>query len=66
MTQKLVFDDKAKPIQIDGHPHVGVWTDGVGVTSDNGKSPWISGPAPCAMKLEPGKRYRVTIEELLD
>jgi hypothetical protein len=35
---------------------VGVWTDGIGVYSDN--------DAFCEYKLVAGKRYKVTIEEI--
>lgn len=64
MTKKVTFEDEAKSVKIDGLDVVGVWTDGVMLTSDNGKSPLISGHAPCDMYLTKGKRYRVTVEEL--
>lgn len=52
------FEDKAKNVSIDGVSMVGTWTDGVGVYADN--------EDPCAFKMEAGKRYRVTVEEIVD
>lgn len=61
------FEAKAAAIEVDGTEMVGVWADGVLLSADNGKSPMMSGmSAPCTFKLEQGKRYRVTVEEIAE
>lgn len=66
MSKALVFEGKAKSVIMDGHPKVGVWTDGVGLFSDNGNCPWLPGKAYCDMELTPGKKYKITVEEVLE
>lgn len=61
---RLEFEDDAHSIEVDGQKMVGVWTDGVMLSSDNGKSKMMPGIAPCAMNLKVGKKYRVTVEEI--
>jgi hypothetical protein len=42
---------------------IGVWTDGVMLFSDNGKSKMMPGMSPCAMNLKAGRKYRVIVEK---
>lgn len=64
MSEKLEFESEAHSIEVDGQKMVGVWTDGVMLSSDNGHSKMMPGIAPCAMKLKAGEKYRVTIEKI--
>lgn len=57
------FESVARQVEIDGQPMIGVWGDGVMLSCDNGKSPWMPGSAPSDVRLEEGKRYRITVEE---
>lgn len=55
MGKPLIFSGTAEvPKDLPGH--VGVWTDGVSLLSDNG--------ALCDFPMEAGKQYRVTVVEL--
>lgn len=57
MKKKFTF--KAKGKKLPKHVEaVGVWTDGVMLSSDNGEM--------CDYLLEIGKEYRVTVERLED
>ena len=55
MDKHLTFTGTAA-VPSDLPEHVGVWTDGVSLLSD-------IGPA-CDFPMEPGKQYRVTVQEL--
>ena len=61
---RVQFEGEAREIKVDGHKMTGVWTDGVMLSSDNGRSPWQPGHSPCAVDLKKGKKYRITIEEI--
>lgn len=52
---KFEFTSNAKKVKID-FADVGVWTDGIGVYSDDG--PYR------AFTLIPGRTYKITIEEV--
>tara|TARA_R110002094_G_scaffold101364_1_gene101269 strand:+ start:1418 stop:1609 length:192 start_codon:yes stop_codon:yes gene_type:complete len=62
MAQK--FEAKAIETVIDGHNMIAAWGDGVMLSCDNGNSPWLAGTAPTDVRLEKGKRYRITVEAL--
>ena len=52
------FEAEAHDAKIDDQDVVALWGDGIMTTADNVE--------PCEIKLEKGKRYRVTIEEIKD
>lgn len=52
---RLYFRGEARKVKIDGEDHVSVWTDGIGISSDD--------KPHCKMRLIPGKTYEVTIRE---
>ncbi len=52
------FEGEAHTAKIDGKDVVALWGDGVITAADN--------VTPCEVKLENGKRYRITIEEIKD
>jgi hypothetical protein len=52
----FTFEDVAKPVMINSFEHVGVWTDGVVLTSDN--------LGLCELPMEVGVKYRVTVERI--
>ncbi|WP_394222706.1 hypothetical protein [Alteromonas gracilis] len=58
------FEAEAHATAIDKQKVVGVWTDGVMLTADNGNSKMMPGIAPCAFKLKAGQHYKVTVEEV--
>ena len=58
------FEAEAHSTVIDDQKVVGVWTDGVMLSADNGHSKMIPGIAPCAFKLKAGQQYKVTVEEI--
>lgn len=59
------FEAVAREIESDGSPVTALWTDGVMLSADNGKSTIMGGmSAPCAFKLQAGKSYKVTVEEI--
>lgn len=58
------FEAVARDVEVDGQKMIGVWGDGVMLSCDNGKSPWMPCTAPSDVCLEEGKRYRITVEEL--
>jgi hypothetical protein len=64
MGEKVTFESTAHNIELDGQSMVGVWTDGVMLSSDNGKTKMMPGIAPCAMKLVAGKKYKVIVVEI--
>jgi hypothetical protein len=51
MGEKVTFEATARNIEHDGQGMVGVWTDGVMLSSDNGI-------------LVAGKKYKVIVEEI--
>lgn len=60
------FNADAVEIELDGSKVTAVWSDGVMLSADNGQSPFMAGmSAPCDFKLEAGKRYKVTVEEVI-
>jgi|GEM_PF-3297742 len=58
------FEAQAHSTVIDDQKVVGVWTDGVMLSADNGNSKMMPGIAPCAFKLKAGQHYKVTVEEV--
>lgn len=59
------FEAIAVEIKQDGLPVTAIWSDGVMLSADNGKSPMMAGmSAPCEFTLKAGKRYKVTVEEI--
>jgi hypothetical protein len=51
MSEKVTFESTAHNIELDGQSMVGVWTEGVMLSSDNGN-------------LVAGKKYKVIVEEI--
>lgn len=58
------FETEAREITVEGCPLVAVWTDGLSLSSDNGHFAGLPGKSHCEMTLTPGRRYRVTVEEI--
>ena len=58
------FEAEAHSTVIDDQKVVGVWTDGVMLSADNGHSKMMPGIAPFAFKLKAGQHYKVTVEEI--
>lgn len=58
------FEAEAHSTVIDEQKVVGVWTDGVMLSADNGHSKMMPGIAPCSFKLKAGQHYKVTVEEV--
>ena len=58
------FEAEARVTEVDGQELVAVWSDGVMLSADNGKSKLMPGSAPCEFHLEAGKRYKVIVEEI--
>ena len=54
--EKQTFEGKAMKVKIEGVDNIAVWTDGVGLSYD--LEPYA------AFKLEEGKTYRITVEEI--
>jgi hypothetical protein len=60
----FTFESEAKKTKALGPlPEVGVWTDGIGVYMEDNRAERGAGFWP-AHRLVPGKRYRITIEEI--
>ena len=55
MPKKFEFEGTTKSTALDGKV-VAIWTDGIGLSSDNDEF--------CAYKLQEGKKYKVTVEEI--
>jgi hypothetical protein len=66
MSNKLkgFFQGEARETKLDGQKVVALWDDGVMLSADNGISLMMPGQAPCLFKLEAGKTYKVTVEEI--
>ena len=61
----FTFEAEAKYIEQDGLTIVAAWTDGVSLCCDNGNVPWDSlGADFCAFKMKPGRKYKITIQEV--
>jgi hypothetical protein len=59
------FESEARKIKVDGHDMVAAWTDGVMLSADNGKDHMLQGTSYCDFKLEAGKKYSVSVAELI-
>ena len=51
---KFTFEATAKEVSINDVPSVAAWTDGISLSSDSDRF--------CAYRLQPGTRYKVTVE----
>ncbi len=59
------FTGIAKKITVEDQEIVSVWSDGVALNADNGKSKFMGGmSAECLLKLNEGEEYRVIVQKV--